>query len=235
MEPNLNKHYIPGADGDTYYEDHSMKSESVDIYFRNIEDALLKKIRDYKDGIVFGCVAWLTNERILSALAECNAVQIVVQKEDFLRPDFKTQAQGWKERLRRNYNKLKFPYERHMLRYPVRELSFCNGPDVESVVCMGNHNSEKVPAWPRMHNKFLVFCTIINENDDGAVKYAADSVWTGSFNFTKNSTNSLENAVFIKNNEIAEAYLSEHHFIFGMSERLDWESQWVEPQYRIGS
>lgn len=37
-------------------------------YFRNIENELICKINEHP--VVVGCVAWLTNERILKALLE---------------------------------------------------------------------------------------------------------------------------------------------------------------------
>jgi hypothetical protein len=37
---------------------------------------------------VIGCIAWLTNTKIIQALRKVDqGVQIIVQKEDFLRPD----------------------------------------------------------------------------------------------------------------------------------------------------
>ena len=58
---------------------------SVEVVFRNIEQRLIDEIRTSK--VVMGCVAWLTSGPILDALAEVQGVSIVVQKEDFLRPD----------------------------------------------------------------------------------------------------------------------------------------------------
>ena len=92
---------------------------------------------------------------------------------------------------------------------------------------MGHYNSEKSPAFPRMHNKFLVFCTC---TDQGITPYA---VWTGSYNFSYNSGNSLENAVYIRDEDIAKRYYDEWAWIFGLSEELDWTSKWVCPEFQI--
>ena len=87
-----------------------------------------------------------------------------------------------------------------------------------------------------MHNKFLVFCKTLKGDEDGDREVIVPkSVWTGSFNFSKNATNSLENAVYIRDEKIAKAYFSEWSQIEGLSEPLDWESEWVAPEWRIGS
>src|SRR2546422_11554601 len=55
------------------------------VFFKQIEKHLLDHIEQYK--IIVGCVAWLTNDRILKALAKKEGISLVIQKEDFLRPD----------------------------------------------------------------------------------------------------------------------------------------------------
>ena len=76
----------------------------VTVYFRDLETELIRQIESAQ--AVIGCVAWLTSEPILSALANVpNGVSIVVQKEDFLRPD--VGASGlWRSTLRRLYNRV---------------------------------------------------------------------------------------------------------------------------------
>jgi hypothetical protein len=60
-------------------------------------------------------------------------------------------------------------------------------------------------------------------------------VWTGSFNWSENGVNSLENAVVISDCRVIDAYLAEFEQIAALSEPLDWQSEWVEPEWRIGS
>src|ERR1700737_4595445 len=67
------------------------------VFFRNIEQKVLSYIKEYP--IVVGCVAWFTNENILKALAKKEGVSILVQKEDFLRPDITTNK-NWALKLR---------------------------------------------------------------------------------------------------------------------------------------
>ena len=60
-------------------------------------------------------------------------------------------------------------------------------------------------------------------------------VWTGSYNISQTATKSLENAVVIRDQVIAEAYFNEWSQIMALSEPLDWESEWVAPEWRIGT
>jgi hypothetical protein len=232
---------IPNADGPTFSiasVDNGCAEESakVEVIFRDLEARLVAEIERYPR--VYGCVAWLTNEPVLQALASKRATSIIVQKEDFLRPD-----RGWSaQRLRRLYSALPSGS-----RYEVPGCSYSYSSDdtMPALRCMGNHNSDKSPAWPRMHNKFLVFCEEdistesysdgVDEEHWESVKVVPKAVWTGSFNVTKNATFSLENAVLIDNAAVAEAYLAEFALIFGASEPLDWEHQWAAPEFRIGS
>ncbi len=59
------------------------------------------------------------------------------------------------------------------------------------------------------------------------------AVWTGSFNFTHNASRSFENAVYIEDEKIAQAYVDEYVQLLALSESLDWESECAEPDMRI--
>ena len=223
--------------------DNSTRSAdgSARAYFRDLEVHLVRHIREAP--IVLGCVAWLTSDGILEALAgvqEC--VAIVVQKEDFLRPDLGTDD-GWKRRLRARYDALKNPPDRWQWGGMLGSLSYGGWQEIEPVRCVGNHNRDRRPAFPRMHNKFLVFCQprriSPEENGDdgcfGIFQPRPYAVWTGSFNFTRNAGMSLENALYLTDHQIVQAYFREWEQIEAISEPLDWEQDWSEPQWRIGS
>src|ERR1700760_3957055 len=101
---NLNHLAIPDDGyGETSLEDHSLETEGVSVYFRDLERHLIEHIE--KADYVFGCVAWLTHPNILRALAKKKGVSIAVQKEDFLRPDL-GDRNGWPTALRRLYDGL---------------------------------------------------------------------------------------------------------------------------------
>lgn len=219
---------------DRNFTDNSVASNSgVTVYFRGIEEKLLQHIKE--SDAVFGAVAWLTSFPILDALARLNNVSIVVQKEDFLRPDVDS-SYNFKKILHKKYKALKCNLTRYSFSNILSSISVSSDPSIDPIRCVGNHNSEKKPAFPRMHNKFLIFAKV----EEGAQKDSIETitpyaVWTGSFNLTKNATMSLENALFITDSKIVNAYFEEYGQIAAMSEELDWKSDWAAPEWRIGT
>lgn len=206
----------------------------VEVYFRDIERSLLEKIDDAD--YVFGCVAWLTHTEILKALAKKKGVCIVVQKEDFLRPDVGHRS-GFAQRLRGLYDSLP-PMNRDQ--FPaLAGMSTHDGErgGMSAVRCVGNVNIDKRPAHPRAHHKFVLFAERCPDPRDPDVDdlFTVRSVWTGSFNFSKNAAMSLENAVVLNDARVASAFYQEFQQIAGLSEPLDWETPWAAPQWRIGS
>lgn len=108
---------------------------------------------------------------------------------------------------------------------------------INPVSCVGNINNAKVAAFPRMHNKFLIFA---KRNNNSELTYDEKSiipyaVWTGSYNITKNASMSFENALYITDLKIVNAFYKEFAQIIALSESLDWFKDWVEPQWRIGT
>lgn len=232
---DLNKFQLNiDGDFDSKLSDNSVSSNnSISVYFRDIECKLLSHIEEAD--AVFGAVAWLTSNSILDALSKLNNVSIVVQKEDFLRPDIGS-SRDWKSELRTKYSKLKCNLTRCSFTNILSQMSVASDPSIDPVRCVGNHNRDKKPAFPRMHNKFLVFAKVLQLDD----KYEQETiepyaVWTGSFNFTKNATKSLENALYITDLAIVNAFFNEYSQIAAMSEPLDWTSDWSEPEWRIGT
>lgn len=212
----------------TDFSTSAQKFDSVECHFKNLESKLIKLIKQYENGLIFGCVAWLTSVPILEALAKCKNVQIVIQKEDFLRPDLSSRK-DWTKKLRTLYANLVFNIQRYHLRKPLHYMSVCGDPGFDAVRCVGEHNSAKKPSNPKSHHKFIVFCgppvpfntntlskteydhmlekevDVVRSKEELAswAKYACESyapevVWTGSFNFSKNATYSFENAIVMK-------------------------------------
>ena len=229
---NLNKSFIPDDSPNSKgvpIENPTCTSGPITVYFRDAMEQLAKRIKeaDY----VFGCVAWLTNERILNALSEAKGVAVVVAKEDWLRPDI-DQYQS----VKNLYNTLK-PMEWSLRSLPfldtsLRSVSMCSSIGYNDTVrCFGNFNSEKKLAWPRLHHKFLVFGNY-NTETESINPYG---VWTGSLNLTHNSEQSLENGMFILDSKLANAFSKEFTQIYAMSEGLDWNHIYTAPEYRIGT
>lgn len=335
VNTNLNRLSPPIAPGEDYFyfrrSGVTVDNSKVEVIFNGIKDRLIQEIRSSK--AILGCVAWLTDFDILNALSLVSDVAICVQKEDFLRPDIgiKDRSQ-WKEQLRKAYKSLGFSFDRYSaFDIPV---STCSGDqEIQGVRCVGNYNRQKNPAFPRMHNKFIIFgefktnkdlpkvqelisrkievemetdtyerysdfgetfpIDLVDGNKTSAVlqfvdgentvdlpvfecktvdyldhvistevlakqgklnelqreiddlytfadlsyeyKFIPKKVWTGSFNFTQNANLSFENALIIDDEKIAKAFYKEWQHIMLFSEELDWRTDWIEPEWRIGT
>lgn len=219
-------------------KDYSLPGE---VLFKNLADALITLIDDAD--CVLACVAWLTCPRILKALSK-KQCSIVVNKEDFLRPD----GASSQAPLRDSYDRLRGLAE-DIWGAPgiAPELSSGSSHELSAVRCMGERGSR---TTPRMHHKFAVFCQILDHpkyvfndegwaapnNVDGWGRYIKPyAVWTGSFNWTWNGSQSLENAVILRDPKIASAYAEEWAQVLALSEPLDWSSKYAEPDLRIGT
>ena len=232
-------------------------------YFKDLERYLIKHITE--SDVVAGAVAWLTSESIIATLAQKRCA-LVVQKEDFLRPDLPSSGTGdLAQKLAALYTTIKHGIEKqHLAEFMVSHVSSNLSLD-DPIRCVGNLNTDKNPAHPKMHNKFLVFCKermverqlnpttgefewtdksipygewtseMDTDNTEWFYEIHPYAVWTGSFNFTQVATHSFENAVYIENDEIATAYMMEFGHIYALSEPLNWQSEWMEPQFRIGT
>lgn len=201
----------------------------VTCHFGDLRERLVDFIE--RSEMVVGCVAWLTDPGVLSCIAARDAL-LVVQKEDFLRPDCDTDQA---RRLRSFYEKIDCGFERWEFPAPLGHMSTNHDPGWgdSAVRCVGNHNTDKDPAWPRMHHKFLVRVQV--EDRDDRYEFVPTAVWTGSFNFTLTGSRSFENAVEIHGRGAGRAYFNEFLRVMSVSEPLDWESKWASPEWRIGS
>ena len=199
----------------------------IECVFNDIKERLIKEIEKHE--VIVGCVAWLTDHDIIRSLHNKN-VCIVVQKEDFLRPDLDETRRS--DVLRKLYSGVKGSFYNWDFGY-----SYCGqviDEDATAIRCVGNLNTSKNPAHPRMHNKFLIMGKI----EDNAVcpsVISPEVLWTGSFNFTKTATFSFENALLVREPLIMGAYLNQFMQIYHFSESLDWDSPWVAPVMRIGT
>lgn len=239
---DFTKLHITNADGPDVAVDNTPWADdgvNVKAYFGELASPLAYHISQCN--FVVGCCAWLTHERVIDALGSIwGGCQVVCQKEDFLRPDALS-ARGWKWRLHGMYSKLSCRVGRHECAKValMPELSVCmDEGQMQPVRCVGNHNSDKHPAFPRMHHKFLVFCDVLESGgEDPWYQWRPQpkAVWTGSFNPTANGTRSRENAVVVEGEHIAMAYFREWYQMFALSEPLEWESEWCAPEYRIGT
>lgn len=254
MKKNLNGLMIADDDGHPTrpLADPSVSVEAarVEAVFRNIPERLIALISQHP--VVVGCVAWLTHHGILAALAQCDTVSIVVQKEDFLRPDSDDAArckEGFVRGVRARYDALRGGSRYDFGNTLVSKLSVCGDPSIDPVRCVGV-SAQGSRHIPRMHHKFIVLgrwkgieafhdwqCRA-GEDDRGEAElpvFVPEVLWTGSFNFSANAGNSLENALIIRDQALAWAYVKEWEQLVALSEPLDWTSDWVEPEWRVGT
>lgn len=190
-----------------------ISSGKVTAHFRGIKSALLTHLSKYQH--VVGCVAWMQDSDLLGAFATREAVSIVIQKEEYLvRYSNRTMDLYLGVENRRFPSKTVFPY-------PLCNLGMDKDPGI-GWRCVGVVSDE---SRPFMHHKFLV----LGDVKEGA--FLPQAVWTGSFNFTFNAGQSLENALFIDDPEIAKAYLQEYVDVASLSEPLSWESAFVNPEW----
>lgn len=198
--------------------------ENISVYFRHLKEELIKQIRQFD--MIIGAVAWITDLDILDELSKKKTL-LVIQKEDFLRPDLETRlSKTAKEQLHEAYSKFK-PFDgRTVGEGPFFQSIDDTYANLEPILCFGNFEQGQMYRVPRLHNKFLVF--LEKENN----LYYSSSVWTGSMNLTQLSVHSLENAILIKDHSIATAYTEEAQLIYLQGEKLNWTTEWINPFYR---
>ena len=206
-----------------------VKSGSVEVLFDGIEDRILREIE--KADAVFGVVAWLTNQALLRAL-RAKKSSFVVQKEDFLRPCKGEPA--WHSTLRTLYSG-----RSGMSRFetPAHNLTTSGGDEIERTRCAGLAGGRRDSGIPRIHHKFAVFARAEPRRMGRGefCHYEPYTVVTGSFNWTQNANRSRENLVIIHDPEISEGYWEEWARVIAISEPLNWEHSWIEPEWRIGT
>lgn len=190
---------------------HDVHVCQAQVFFNGLEEKLIEKINQYP--VVVGCVAWLTNENILEALADKDKVSIIIQKEDFLRPD----SGSWSgEKLRRLYQALPNGVEVG----DIPDVNVACGWQTAPIRWAGVTTESRLKAQPRMHHKFLVFCEQEKPNNGCFGRLIPKAVWTGSFNLTHNATNSIENALFLTGFDVVNRYFLEWQHVFLISEDI---------------
>ncbi|CAH6420072.1 Hypothetical protein MVR_LOCUS27 [uncultured virus] len=186
-----------------------------------MEDHLVKYIGQASYAV--GCACWLTNRNIIDALERMRGVKIIVSKEEFLNPKMQSAQRFSYSCIRGCYNALSdlskamctccpeptvaslCPNYRHTFGTRMHDL-----PIDGAVLTCGivNHGS-------RMHHKFLVF---FDES------FKPIGVWTGSYNFSRNSNHSLENALYVTEPRVIQEYIKEFLAIYLLAEKYDWTS-----------
>lgn len=224
---------LRGRDFSPDYSTTASTVPKVRILFRNQKQALIGALGQ-EGVVVYGCVAWLTDFDILNAM-EGKSVGIVVQKEEFLRPDKVLQSRRmWTETLRRKYTATVYGEGHYPCEFPgfsfdtrLSDILPCFHLGVMGPVrCIGYHRRTGDFGVPLMHHKFLVFARLCGQRGETA-RLEPFCVWTGSFNMSTNASNSLENVVIIDDKRVAAAYSKEWANLYLNSEPLDWTHEYA--------
>ncbi|MFT8643095.1 hypothetical protein [Gluconacetobacter sp.] len=191
-------------------QDNSHKTPDLECCFRDIKKRLLEIIQTPTYSIVVGCVAWITDTDILEALVQKAGLSLIINK-----PSHAVSVPPLLRGLTSDICNRIYPDALNWLDNDPAQIG------IAPLRCVGYTDGQQ--AVPRMHNKFLVFCSL-----DGTLP-VPQAVWTGSANFSYNASVSFENAVYIENEEIAQAYFDEWRQITMFSEPIDRGS--TEPTY----
>ena len=153
--------------------DHGGSSGQTEYLFRGLRRRLLRLFEEATQNrwACFGAVAWLTDPLILDAMAKLPC-SVIVQKEDFLRPDLDAEGadrETWTSRLHRQYETIRDSdsigpagayFQRQHMPWPLCAMSESGDPEIAGVRCFGLQNDrsgDPARRRPLMHLKFLVF------------------------------------------------------------------------------
>lgn len=180
----------------------------VSAFSDNLEETLVEHIHNFvKGGLVVGCIAWLSNPKIIHALStHSKGVLILVNDENY-----SVWGSGKCMDLYAQLPIVKDSFETlfdHM-ETPLRGVKNGNEVTYKPVRCIRNTGDAL------MHDKFLVFFKQVcyerrdpYGNTTMVWRNVPYSVWTGSMNMTKKASRNQENAVFIENENIATFYFN---------------------------
>jgi len=203
-------------------------AQKIRVVFFPLERELLTWLEGF-DAVV-GCVAWLTNTRLLSSLNKKSYCQVIMQKEDWLRPDGTTSHPGVNLNTRECYRR-RAGFDRSELQ-DLAGLSYLSDPMLERYRVFGINGART--QNPVMHHKFLVGCDATERNEAGQLVFKPKSVWAGSFNMTGRSVRNLDSAI-IMGSEPASVYYKEWRDAVMFSEPLDFNANYVCPEWRLGT
>lgn len=212
-----------------------------------------------KNSLAYILTRWSpgVQDKVLEALKGKTYVAILVNKEDWLRPDTNEDVNdrpGFHARLRNLYGELAKavkPIDALALKGLLYDRADSPSATVGPVECFGEASNAAPAATeeggslgkprtsPTLHHKFLVFGNILQgyteEGKEEDTSFRPAAVWTGSFNLSFNASNNLENALWIPSAELAREYTKEFSWIAVCREPLDWQAQYVYQSHRLGT
>lgn len=195
--------------------------QCIQPYFDKLEEHLVGYIE--KSSYVIGCVAWLTNKNIIEALENIKGIKIIVNKEEFLNSEMDLSQRFFYKCLRGKYDGMNDMFDMQC-ECCCRNIKNCiNFSKLFGDIVKTNNDDKNgailtcgiVNNFSKMHHKFLIFF-----ND----KIEPTGLWTGSYNLSNNSNYSLENALYITQQNIIIEYIKEFLAIYPFSEPYNWKS-----------
>lgn len=189
-------------------------------YFDKLEEHLIGYIE--KASYIIGCVAWLTNNNIINALEDKKGIKIIINKEEYISSKMESGQKFYYKCLRGKYNDLPDLFHLNCNCCQNQMIQCSKFMDLFGQVSIDENNQNGailtcgiVNNLSKMHHKFLVF---FDENMHPV------GVWTGSYNLSKTSNFSLENALYISDQKVIMEYIKEFMAIFPYSESYNWNS-----------
>jgi hypothetical protein len=209
----------------------SGRNAKLTAHFNHLETRLIEYIHANNVTFVVGCVAWITNFRILEALSAKAGCLFVVQSEEFggssgQSDESESRASytsNYKTRLKKAYDDIKplpllgntFSKELCDIVPPYELLTDTSKlAHPYAIRCAGVERQPGVETNPKMHHKFAVFL-----NPQGIPIGA----WTGSFNWSNCGTKSYENAVYIQDQTVVQGFFAEFIQVLLQSKELAWK------------
>ncbi|AGF85306.1 hypothetical protein QJ854_gp476 [Moumouvirus goulette] len=193
-------------------------NKSIRPYFENLEEKIIGYINNSK--YIIGCVAWLTSDNVLAALNKTCGCKIIINKEEFLCSNMVLGSKSYYKSLRDKYDKLPDIFKNNCI-CCNKKITECS--NFNEIIGLDNKNNKEgavltcgiVNNLSKMHHKFLVF---FNEN------FKPIGLWTGSYNLSKTSNYSLENALYITDQNVIMEYIKEFKAVYEYSEEYNWKS-----------
>lgn len=230
------------------YRDETLiyKSSNLEVYFNNIKDVIIDYINKY-DYIV-GCIAWFTDEQLIKSCVD-KYVSIIVQKESFLNTinykilnyDFCnltlynniylenkspvrcfgfSSSNSVRPNMHHKFLVLGKLYSiiKDQKLYKESRNNFINinrNYDLDIYEKKDFETKITIKDLIRVHQNQYV------HNNKELQIYIPEVVITGSYNYTNNATNSIENIIILKDKKVANVFYNEYLFLIQKSEGLN--------------
>lgn len=170
-------------------------------FFDDIENHIIQILLNEKmkckndqecDFGIVGCIAWFTSNTILQFLIQQKMkCHIIVQNESFLHKESVS---------KRNFKKISFANRIEKLYLQLLPISFRS---VNAIDFLGNKSRSKKNR-AILHHKFIICVQIVNQS------IVPQSLLNGSYNYSQQATNNLENIIFTTETNITNQFFNEY-------------------------